>query len=66
MKEAKVVEDHPQWNISDDEDKDKDDDTDSDYSTEMEDSDDDWEKSYSNWRCWWGGILKLCQIKKFC
>ncbi|XP_048767691.1 translocation protein SEC63 homolog [Ostrea edulis] len=41
VKEAKVVEDHPQWNISDDEDKDKDDDTDSDYSTEMEDSDDD-------------------------
>nr|XP_022289100.1 translocation protein SEC63 homolog [Crassostrea virginica] len=42
VKEAKVIEDHPQWNISDDEDdKDKDDDTDSDYSTDMDDSDDD-------------------------
>ncbi|KAK3097244.1 hypothetical protein FSP39_007997 [Pinctada imbricata] len=39
VKEAKVIEDHPQWDISDDEDdKDKEDETDSDYSTEEEGS----------------------------
>ena len=39
VKEAKVIEDHPQWDISDDEDdKDKDDETDSDYSTDGDDS----------------------------
>ncbi|XP_033739797.1 translocation protein SEC63 homolog isoform X2 [Pecten maximus] len=39
VKEAKLVKDHPQWDISDDEeDKDKDDDSDSDYSTDMSDS----------------------------
>lgn len=43
VKEAKVIEDHPQWDISDDEDKDKDneDETeeDSDYSSENDESD---------------------------
>lgn len=39
VKEAKIVTDHPQWNISDDEDKEKNDDEseeeeDSDYSSE--------------------------------
>lgn len=43
MKEAKVIEDHPQWDIPDDEDdKDKDEDTDSDYSTDFDESDEDW------------------------
>lgn len=44
MKEAKVVEDHPQWDISDTEDEAGDQDAeasnDSDYSTDMDDSDD--------------------------
>lgn len=39
VKEAKIIEDHPQWEISEDEDNEKDDDTDSDYSTDAEDSD---------------------------
>ncbi|RUS73201.1 hypothetical protein EGW08_019047 [Elysia chlorotica] len=43
VKEAKVVEDHPQWDISDDEDKEKDNedvtDDDSDYSSENDESD---------------------------
>lgn len=39
VKEAKIVEDHPQWDISEDEDAEKDDDSDSDYSTEPDDSD---------------------------
>lgn len=42
VKEAKVIEDHPQWDIPDDEDnKDKDEDTDSDYSTDFDESDED-------------------------
>ena len=54
VKEAKVIEDHPQWNISDDEDdKDKDDDTDSDYSTDMDDSDDDWAFCILLWYVSW-------------
>lgn len=60
MKEAKVIEDHPQWNISDDEDdKDKDDDTDSDYSTDMDDSDDDWAFFIVLWYVCLGKTLKI-------
>ncbi|XP_063405135.1 translocation protein SEC63 homolog [Mytilus trossulus] len=39
VKDAKIIEDHPQWDISEDEDAEKDDDSDSDYSTEGDDSD---------------------------
>ncbi|XP_062601952.1 translocation protein SEC63 homolog isoform X4 [Saccostrea cucullata] len=42
VKEAKVIDDHPQWDfVDDEEDKDKDDETDSDYSTDFDESDDD-------------------------
>ena len=48
VKEAKRVEDHPQWDISDTEDEadpNKHDDNDSDYSTDMDDDDDE----YDDW-----------------
>lgn len=39
VKEAKIVEDHPQWELSDDEEKEQEEESeDSDYSTEEEDS----------------------------
>jgi len=39
VKEAKVIDDHPQWDISDDEDDKKEEDSDSDYSTDVDESD---------------------------
>lgn len=50
VKEAKVIEDHPQWDISDTEDEAGDQDqeasNDSDYSTDMDDSEDEWSKQF--------------------